>query len=185
MQYQTLSDEQLVRLLTESKVAAFNTIYERYWKMLFAVAYNQIGTKEEAEDLVHNIFERLWHGRETLQINCLRAYLAVSVRHSAVKYMKSQITFRKFQEYLIFQEIQKNYATEDIVNYAELQRVVNEVLNKLPEKTVEVFRMSRFENKSVRDIAEHFSLSEKAVEYHITKSLKFIKEHLDVYYNRN
>jgi RNA polymerase sigma-70 factor (ECF subfamily) len=115
----------------------------------------------------------------------LKAYLIVSVRHFSIKYIKSQITYRKFQEYLIFQEIQKNFSTDDIVNYAELQRVVNDVLQKLPDKTHEIFRMSRYENKSVKEIAAHLDLTEKAVEYHITKSLKFIKERLDMYYNHN
>jgi RNA polymerase sigma-70 factor (family 1) len=185
MNYQSLTDEQLVGLLCESKIGAFDVIYARYWKMLYAVAYSQLGTKEEAEDIVHNVFERIWHNRETQKINCLKAYLIVSVRHFAINYIKSQITYRKFQEYLIFQEIQKNFSTDDIVNYTELQRVVNEVLQKLPNKTVEVFRLSRYENKSVREIATHLNLTEKAVEYHITKSLKFIKEQLDSYYNHN
>ncbi|MEN9611666.1 MAG: hypothetical protein RLZZ628_2480 [Bacteroidota bacterium] len=180
-----LSDEDLLTELLQSNKAAFDAIYVRYWKMLFAIAYHQLGTKEEAEDMVHNVFEKIWTNRFSLKINCLKAYLVVSVRHFSINYIKSQITYRKFQEYLIFQEIEKNFATEDIVNHAELQRVVNEVLKKLPEKTVEVFRMSRYQRKSVRDIATHLNLSEKAVEYHITKSLKFIKEHLDMYYNEN
>ena len=106
----------------------------------------------------------------------MKAYLIISERHFSINYIKSQITYRKFQEHLIFQEIQKNFSTDDIVNYAELHRVVNEFLQKLPDKTHQVFRMRRYENKSVK---------EKAVEYHITKSLKFIKEHLDKYYNHN
>ena len=185
MNYQTLSDEQLITSLCDSKVAAFDEIYRRFWKILYSVAYNQRGTKEEAEDIVHNVFESIWNNRENQKINCLKAYLIVSVRHFSINYIKSQITYLKFQEYLIFQEIQKNFSTDDIVNYSELQRVVNEVLEKLPEKTVEVFRMSRYENKSAKEIAAHFQLSEKAVEYHITKSLKFIKERLDVYYSPN
>jgi RNA polymerase sigma-70 factor (ECF subfamily) len=185
MNYQTLTDEQLVKSLCESKKAAFDAIYARYWKMLYAVAYGQLGSKEEAEDIVHNVFERIWNNREIQKINCLKAYLIVSVRHFSINYVKSQITYRKFQEYLIFQEIQKNFSTDDIVNYAELQRVVNDVLKKLPDKTGEVFRMSRYENKSVKEIAAHLGLTEKAVEYHLTKSLKFIKEHLDKYYNHN
>ena len=185
MNDQSLTDEQLVTMLGESKIKAFDAIYVRYWKLLYAVAYSQLGTKEEAEDIVQTVFERIWNNRQVQKINCLKAYLIVSVRHFAINYIKSQITYRKFQEYLIFQEIQKNFSTDDIVNYTELQRVVNEVLEKLPDKTVEVFRMSRYENKSVKEIATHLNLTEKAVEYHITKSLKFIKEQLDMYYNHN
>ena len=185
MDYRALTDEQLVAVLREGKIAAFDAIYARYWKMLYAVAYGQLGTKESAEDMVHNVFERIWNNRESQKINCLKAYLVVSVRHFSINYIKSQITYLKFREYLIFQEIQKNFSTDDILNYSELQRVVNEVLEKLPDKTLEVFRMSRHENKSVKEIAAHLLLTEKAVEYHITKSLKFIKERLYVYYNHN
>lgn len=185
MNYQSLTDEQLVMGLCDNKISAFDAIYARYWKILYSVAYSQLGTKEEAEDIVHNVFERIWNNRQIQKINCLKAYLIVSVRHFSIKYIKSQITYRKFQEYLIFQEIQKNFSTDDIVNYAELQRVVNDVLQKLPDKTHEIFRMSRYENKSVKEIAAHLDLTEKAVEYHITKSLKFIKERLDMYYNNN
>lgn len=185
MNDQSLTDEQLVAMLGESKMKAFDAIYARYWKMLYAVAYSQLGTKEEAEDIVQTVFEKIWNNRLEQKINCLKAYLIVSVRHFSINYIKSQITYRKFQEYLIFQEIQKNFSTDDIVNYAELQRVVNEVLERLPDKTVEVFRMSRYENKSVKEIAAHLNITEKAVEYHITKSLKFIKEQLDRYYNHN
>ncbi len=177
-----LSDENLVILLSKSNKNAFDAMYARYWKLLYAISYNQLGTKEEAEDMVQNVFERIWNNRFDVRISNLKAYLTVSVRHASLNYIKSQITYRKFQEYLIFQEIEKNYHTEDIVNYSELQRVVNEVLKQLPEKTVSVFRMSRFESKSVRDIASELNLTEKAVEYHITKSLKFIKEQLNVYY---
>jgi RNA polymerase sigma-70 factor (ECF subfamily) len=54
-------------------------------------------------------------------------------------------------------------------------------MKKLPEKTCEVFRMSRFENQSVKEIAVQLNLSEKAVEYHITKSLKLLRENLKAY----
>jgi RNA polymerase sigma-70 factor (family 1) len=185
MHNQNHTDGQLVALLSESNKAAFDAIYARYWRLLYAVAFGQLGTKEEAEDIVHNVFERIWNNRQTQQIKNLKAYLVVSVRHYSINYIKAQITYRKFQEYLIFQEIQKNFSTDDIVNYTELQWVVNEVLEKMPDKTAEVFRMSRYENKSVKDIAAHLNLTEKAVEYHITKSLKFIKERLDAYYNHN
>ena len=179
---QTLSDENLAALISKSNKNAFDVMYARYWKLLYALAYNQLGTKEESEDMVQNVFERIWNNRLEQKITNLKAYLTVSVRHASINYIKSQITYRKFQEYLIFQEIEKNYSTEDIINYAELQRVVNEDLKMLPEKTVSVFRMSRFESKSVRDIATELNLTEKAVEYHITKSLKFIKDQLNVYY---
>lgn len=70
-----------------------------------------------------------------------------------LNYIKSQITNRKFQEYLIFNEIRQSHATEEVVHFSELSDAVEEAMKKLPEKTCEVFRMSRFENQSVKEIA--------------------------------
>lgn len=178
MNYQSLSNEQLVEALKSGNHRAFEEIYDRFAEKLFALAYAQVGNKEEAEDIIHDLFEDLWKKQAESSIRNLATYLVVSVKYLTVAYIKSQMSLRKFQEYLIFNEIQQFNAVEDIVNFGDLQRAVDNAMKTLPEKTVEVFKMSRFERKSVRDIADNLQLSEKAVEYHITKSLRVLREHL-------
>jgi RNA polymerase sigma-70 factor (family 1) len=178
MNWNTLDTDELVQRFQLGETRAFEEIYDRYWAKLYNLAYTQIGTREEAEDLIHNLFESLWKKRGELAIRNLTTYLIVSVKYLSVAYIKSQINLRKYQEYLIFQEIERTTSTEDIINFADLQKAVEKAMKTLPEKTVEVFKMSRFENKSVREIAHSLNISEKAVEYHITKSLKVMKEHL-------
>ena len=182
MKYQKLTDEQLVVLIMEDNKSAFEEVYHRYWYKLFGVAYHEIGTREEAEELVHDLFESLWNRRHQLNIRMLSAYLVVSIKHLSTNFIKSQITNRKYQEYLIFSELRQSHATEEVVHFTELSEAVEEAMKKLPEKTCEVFRMSRFENQSVKDIAVKLNLSEKAVEYHITKSLKLLRENLKAYH---
>ena len=179
------SDEELVGLLGEGNNQAFEEIYRRYWYRLFGVAYHETGTREEAEELVHDLFEQLWNRRQQLTIRHLSTYLVVSMKHLVVNYIKSQITHRKYQEYLIFSELQQSTTTEDVVHFADLSKAVEEAMKKLPEKSVEIFKLSRFENQSVREIARHMNLSEKAVEYHITKSLKLLKEQLKTFHSDN
>jgi RNA polymerase sigma-70 factor (family 1) len=184
MTYSTLDNEELVQRFQSGDSRAFEEIYDRYWLKLYSLAHTQIGTREEAEDLIHNLFENLWKKRHELAIRNLTTYLIVSVKYLSVAYIKSQINLRKYQEYLIFQEIDRTNSTEDIISFSDLQKAVEDAMKKLPEKTVEVFKMSRFENKSVRYIAENLNISEKAVEYHITKSLKVMKEQLR-YFHQN
>jgi RNA polymerase sigma-70 factor (family 1) len=179
------SDEQLVDLLHQGNEKAFGEIYDRYWFKLFGVAYHQTGTKEEAEELVHDVFESLWNNREQANIRHLSSYLVVSIKNLTINYIKSQITQRKYQEYLIFHEIQQSNSTDEIVRFADLSEAVEKAMKKLPEKTSEVFKLSRFENQSVKDIARQLKLSEKGVEYHITQSLKVLKEHLRTYHTDN
>jgi RNA polymerase sigma-70 factor (ECF subfamily) len=117
MKYNKLTDEQLVNLIIEDNKYAFEEVYHRYWYKLFGVAYHEIGTREEAEELVHDLFESLWNRRHQLNIRMLSAYLVVSIKHLSTNYIKSQITNRKFQEYLIFNEIRQSHATEEVVHF--------------------------------------------------------------------
>ena len=183
--YKRFTDEQLVESLQIGKEKAFEEIYLRYWYKLYAIAYHETGTREEAEELVQDIFESLWSKREESIIRNLRAYLVVSMKHRVTNYIKSSITQRKYQEYLILNEIQQSYGTDEIVHFSDLSKAVDEVMKKLPEKTSEVFRLSRFENQSVKDIAQKLSLTEKGVEYHITQSLKVLKDQLKIYNSNN
>lgn len=185
MNYQNLSVEELVERFQDGEKGAFEEIYDRYWLKLYSLAFTQIGTKEEAEDLIHNLFESLWKKHNELIIRNLTTYLITSVKYMSMAYVKSQINLRKYQEYLIFQEIDRNNSTDDIIDYADLQKAVENAMKTLPEKTVEVFKMSRFDKKSVREIAEHLQLSEKAVEYHITKSLKVLRKELYHFHHNN
>ena len=180
-----LSDEELVSGLRNGHARAFEEIYQRYWYKLYGVAYQQTGTHEEAEELVQNLFESLWHRRDQLTIRHLPSYLVVSIKHLATNYVKSQITHRKYQEYLILHEIRQSFGTDEHVQFTDLSKAVDEAMKKLPEKSGEIFRLSRFEGQSVRAIADRMNLSEKAVEYHITRSLKVLKEQLKVYHTDN
>lgn len=185
MSLKQLDDERLVVFLREGKMPAFEEIYQRYWYKLYSIAYHQTGIREEAEELVQEVFLKLWSRREEVIIRHLGMYLTIAVKNQAYDYIKSQISYRKYQEYLIFQELHQHHSTDEIVNYTDLTEAVEKALNRLPEKSAEVFKRSRFENQSVREIAQGLNLSEKTVEYHITKSLRFLKDNLKAFHSDN
>jgi len=180
-----MTDEKLVYFLQEGNQKAFEEIYNRYWYKLFCVAYHETGSREDAEELLHDLFESLWNRRRQAVIQHLSAYLVVSIKHLITNYIKSKITHRRYQEYLILHELYQAESTDETVRFSDLSTAVEEVMKKLPEKTCEVFKLSRFESKPVKDIALQLNLSEKAVEYHITKSLKVLQEQLKVYHSDN
>lgn len=180
-----ITDAELVSLLKGGNQKAFEEIYNRYWYKLFCVAYYETGSREDAEELVHDLFESIWNKRGQGHINHLKSYLVVSIKHLVTNYIKSKITQRRYQEYLILHELYQTESTDATINFSDLSKAVDEVMKKLPEKTCAVFKMSRFENKPVKDIARQLSLSEKAVEYHITKSLKVLQGQLKIYQSDN
>ena len=113
---------------------AFEEIYRRYWYKLYSIAYHQTGIREEAEELVQEVFLKLWSRRNEVVIRHLGMYLTIAIKNQVYDYIKSQISYRKYQEYLIFQELHQHHATDEIVNYTELTEAVEKVLNRLARK---------------------------------------------------
>jgi RNA polymerase sigma-70 factor (family 1) len=180
-----LTDDDLVTGLVRGESMAFESIYKKYSFKLFRIAFNQLGSQEDAEELVQELFANLWKRREKLSIKNLNLYLVISIKNKVYDAISSRINFRKYQEYTILREIHESYETSEIISYNELNEAVDQILDQMPEKTADVFRRSRFEKQSVREIAEALALSEKAVEYHISKSLKLFREKLTDFKSSN
>lgn len=179
-----LSDEKLVVLLREGSILAYEEIYRRYWYKTYTWATHQIGA-EDAEELVQELFLSLWNRRTEVVIKRLDLYLAVAIKNQVYKFFKSQLSYRKYQEYLLFKELDESPDGNQILNFKELTTAIEKALNRLPEKSAEVFRRSRYENQPIKEIAKELNLTEKAVEYHLTKSLKFLKSTLKSYQSEN
>jgi RNA polymerase sigma-70 factor (ECF subfamily) len=150
MNYRQTSDEDLVRLYKNGDPYAFREIYGRYWDLLYKQAITTLGNNEDAEDILHSIFESLWKNKENITIRNLRTYLMASVKYLTIASIKSKINMRKYQEYVILQEVYNANHSDEIVNLTELQQAIDKALKDLPEKTMEVFKLSRYENKSVK-----------------------------------
>jgi RNA polymerase sigma-70 factor (ECF subfamily) len=178
LHHSDFTEEEVLRGLRDGSQAAFEAIYKLYWHRLYLTAYSKVESHAEAEEIVQNIFSTLWEKRQTLLITNLGGYLQISVRNRIINHIRGRITQRKYWEYY------KNYmplgreSTADAVMYDDLAEAVEVAVNRLPEKSRLVFRLNRLEGKSIREIANAMKLSEKAIEYHLTKSIKELKVHL-------
>lgn len=185
MQYPSLTDESLVNLLKNDDAQAFETIYRRYWRQLYGFVYQQLGSKEEAEEIVHDLMLSLWQNRHQSQIQNLKIYFFIAARNLTNKFIKSQINLRKYREYQLLHEVVESFDASELFNINELSKAVDLVLKKLPEKTATIFRMSKYDEMPVKKIADKMELTEKAVEYHITKSLKILRQQLQGFHSDN
>lgn len=168
------TDQELLDRLKSDDDKAFRAIYARYGKRCFGLALQKIKSREAAEEITQNIFISLWERRSTLSIQNLESYLMVSVKYQVINFLESQLTREKFALTLPPQYDGEN-TVENAVFLQDLMVALEKALGELPEKTQEVYRLSRFENLSGREIAERIGLSEKSVEYHISQSLKFLR----------
>jgi RNA polymerase sigma-70 factor (family 1) len=180
-----LTDEELVFLLQNSDADAFETIYKKYWRYLYGFVYQQLGTKEDAEEIVHDLMLSIWQNRQTAVIQNLKVYLFIAARNLTNKSIKARINLRKYQEHLLLREVFENFQTNEILGTLDLSQAVEQVLTQMPEKTARIFRMSKMDELPVKTIASKMELTEKAVEYHITKSLKMLRHQLQNFHSDN
>jgi len=172
----SLSDRELTDLLTEGNERAFSEIYERYWKKLFTIAANKTASLEEAEEIVQDIFISLWERRYTIEITTtLGAYLAVSVKYKVIKILAKRSQHDKYTNYNLTFVNEKVNSTEEWLEFEELKSRLEALVSALPEKCQLVYRRSRDEGLSQKQIAEEFNISEKTVEAHIGKALKALR----------
>nr|WP_121273546.1 sigma-70 family RNA polymerase sigma factor [Pedobacter schmidteae] len=182
MDYKLLSDADLIIPFKGGCEHAFKEIYQRYWFQVYQVAYRKVHHKELAEELTQNLFVELWRRRTSVEIRSLSAYLFGSLRYSIINHYKSLLVQENYHNYI---KASSNFGVVNNADYLLMLHELSEALDKgvalLPKKTAEVFRMSRMEHRSVKDISQQLNISEKAVEYHITQSLKSIRFYLKEY----
>ncbi|NII23539.1 sigma-70 family RNA polymerase sigma factor [Pseudoflavitalea sp. X16] len=178
MDYKVFDDEILLKLLKGGDGAALEEIYNRYSETVFVTAFRKVRSKEVAEELVQNLFISLWAKKEQARIEKLEAYLHAAIRYQVIDYIRSKILRERYTQFAKDQLTVDENASESKLLLQELSIAIDNTIKKLPQKTQEIFRLSRYEHRSVKEIAQYMNLSEKAVQYHVTQSLKFMRLHL-------
>src|SRR5256885_16120792 len=86
--------------LQRDGISAFETLYKKYWYQLYCVAFKQTASAPDAEELVQNLFEKIWRNRNSLQVKNWGAFLTVSLRNMAIDFHRQQTVKNKFlQQY--------------------------------------------------------------------------------------
>jgi RNA polymerase sigma-70 factor (family 1) len=173
-----LEDEELLCLLKDSDSLAFKEIYRRYWKQLYLIAFEKLRSKDVAKELTQDIFLSLWEKRNDSNILNLKHYLFKSIKYKIINYIRTQITHQRYCDYIGGNFDDKEFSTEEVIFMNDLSESIELGTSLLPEKTREIFRLSRVENQPVKEIAKILNVSDKVVEYHITQALKAMKLHL-------
>ncbi|MCB2409739.1 sigma-70 family RNA polymerase sigma factor [Hymenobacter lucidus] len=177
--YAAWDDAALAEALLRDDELAFAEIYERYWLPLLRLAHRKVGTREGAEEIVQELFLALWNRRREQPILNLSGYLHAAVRYQVLDWLKSRMTHAAYLSYTRrHPAATADHGTEQALAAADLSMALASSLSVLPLHTREVFRRSRFEHQSVREIAGYLNLSQKTVEYHLTRALKVLRVRL-------
>ena len=175
---------------TTAEIKAFNQLYNDYFGIFVRFANTYIQDDMAAEDIASDSIVYYWENRHTLVSDSnIPAYILEVVKHKCLNYLRHIRVREQAEQELLEQQQRVNdlrIATLEACDPQEIfsdeaQRLIDAALQKMPDKTRQIFVLSRYENHTYPEIATRLSISVKSVEFHISKALKILKVSLKDY----
>ncbi len=168
----------LARRIKRSDCHAFKTLFEWYQQAIFNFLYYKLGNIQAAEDVLQEVFVKVWENRVQLKEFCsIKSYLFTIANNLALNFIRHHKVVLKYQME------QNNKSPEEESPYTafeikELRENLMQAVTNLPDHQRIVFMLSRFEELSHKEISERLNISVKTVESHIGKALKLLRKSL-------
>ncbi|RQO66312.1 hypothetical protein DBR43_29240 [Pedobacter sp. KBW06] len=160
---------------------AFETVFQKYWDMVLSVCIKYTGSEEDAKELTQDIFYSIWTRRADLTIKTnLSAYLHQSAKNKSFNFLRDRERQQAKLSLVALPPLVDGYSAQEI-DLKELRLMLQQTTNKLIEPGKGIFKLSREESLSHREIALRMNISVKTVEYHIGKALRHFKTQLKDY----
>ncbi|WP_302800157.1 RNA polymerase sigma factor [Parabacteroides goldsteinii] len=173
------NEPQLILSLKNGSYKAFERIYQMYAKRLFAYSLQFTKSQEESEEIVQDVFMRLWTNRAKIrQEDTLRSLLFIMTKHYLINAFRTKINQPEYEEYI---QYVNEHSVDDASYQLEYQEFVTKfrvILKTLPETQQRVITLSKIEQFSNKEIADKLSLSEQTVKNQLSLGLKTLKEKL-------
>ncbi len=162
-----------------SNTKDFEHIYNLNWSKVYSVCKYHVQDEDLAQDLVQDIFKSLWERRHKLDVKGeYENYLVRAAKLKVFEHFRNEENKRKHKENIKINASFLENTTEEQVSVSELSHKISTLIGSLPPQSNKVFNLSRNKGLSNKEIATSLSITEKAVEYHITKALGLLRKNL-------
>ncbi len=172
-------EKKWLHALKSGDAEAFERVFGIYAKRLYYFALGYLKSKTEAEEVVQEVFYRIWKNRE--QINpdlSFKAYL-FKIAYNYIQELFLKLSYeKKYLKEVVADSVSFSSETENQISYQSILEMVDNVVKQLPERQREIFIMRKKEGRSLKEIAAILDISPKTVENHITEAMKKIKNKL-------
>ncbi len=181
--FKEYTNDELVALFKKDKEHAIEVLFRNYYKYVCNVLYPVLKDKPVIEDIAQDVFYDLWRKKEKLEINTsLSAYLKRAAINKALNHIRDQrMKFDDYADVPLIKSPELN--SQRKIEVQEMEMLVQNTINQLPERCRIIFSLSRYEQMSYREIAKQLDISVKTVENQISKALKELRIHLKPYLN--
>ncbi len=176
---ESINENELVAKLKQGDSFAFDKIFNIYSHKLYGFALRYLKSEADAEELVHNVFVKIWEKHKTINLeNSFQSFLFTITYNDILKFFRSKAYYNSYvNETKITSTASINYSA-DRVEYASVIEYIDTLIEKLPEKRKQIFIKSRKEGLSSKEIAKELHMTSGTVDNNISEAIKFIKNHI-------
>jgi RNA polymerase sigma-70 factor, ECF subfamily len=177
-----LSEVELITLIKQGNMKAFDEFYKRNWRGLYQVAYRATSSEDDAKDLVQAVFIGLWKCRLNLcpdQYNT--SYLMRALKNNIINFCKKDAIRKRGVSELLQLDTVNEFTSEDSLIAKELAIALEGRIKELPGKMQQVFVLSRHQNLSINEISEKLDIAPRTVKNQISNALKILRTGLEIF----
>ena len=177
-----IEERQLVIQLKDGNQASYKVLYDKYAPMLFAFSRKYLQTQEDAEEIVQEVFLRIWEKKENIdEYQSFSSYVIQAAKYRIYNGFRKKVNEQAYLDFLIYADDSSRNFTELDVNYHAAKKKAESAIMAMPPKRQEIFRLSREDGLKNREIAVKLQISIKTVENQMGLALKFLKDELNEY----
>lgn len=171
-------ESELVKDLVLGSAVGFDELFRKYAPQIHLFARSMLKSNEEAEEVVQNTFLRLWHKRGCIDSSqSFKSFLFSIAYNITMDVFRVKMRDKKYRDYVLMTST-SFYDPEQSFFLKELYQNLDNLVEELPEKRKEIFRLRQGKGLSYKEISEQLDVPVKTVENNINLAIKYIKDHL-------
>lgn len=175
------SNQELLLLIQKDDRIAFYNLYERYCRRLHGFVLRYIKQREDAEEIVQEVFVKIWESRNKIDVySSFESFLFTIAYNTTISLLRKRTNEAKYLEHLkSLQQPENSPDLIDEIHYNELNNRVQTLLNELTPRQKEIFQLSREDGLTHDEIAKKLDISVNTVKKHMGNTLAFLKSQID------
>ena len=176
------SEIELIRAFKKGDTKAFENLFQKYHKKLYAFLFHLLHSKEDAEEIVQETFIKIWEKRDDfIDGYSFDSFLFTIAKNAFLNQNRKKINQKVFEDHLNFLEEISSGRTDDYIIFKETKEIINSIIEGLPPRRKEIFLLRKIEGLSRNEIAEKLDISVLTVDNQLLKSNIYLKDQLKKY----
>lgn len=177
-----LNLEEILSELANDNQLAMEKLFNYYYPRLHNFSRAFLKLEDGIDDILQEVFLKIWRNRHNIRTsNTFNSYIFTITRNLLLNELRSRLNNQKIRDQLYQASVAKEYLLSGNTEFDELKEKIESIIDELPARQRDIFKLSRYDGLSHKEIAEKLNITTKTVEYHISHAITYIKGKLEAF----